>query len=176
MKKVLLLLLLVTVTTLSQAQDNTSLGLYHDAKLLIAGDDKGNGPGTLDFKIDASLQGYQFKYYYFEVRIQFEYADLKSGEYISWIMTPNWVFNKWIKNFEYSIGPSFGMITRDGFVYVTSGGTGDISYKINSKLKLSLMGQYINRRDLEDPEFRFSGYIGIKYNILANRKKPYFRK
>jgi len=152
-----------------KAQDNISVGLYQDARLLFLGDDHGNNPGTIDAKLDILLQGLQLSGYYFEIRVQGEYADLQGGKYHSLLICPNWVFNEQFYNFEISGGALVGLLWRWNQSYATYGASGDISYKLSNKLKISALGQLIKRGDLSDrwntkglnPNF----YVGIKYNL-----------
>ena len=161
--------IILTFLNECKAQDNISLGLYQDARLLFLGDDRGNSPGTIDAKLEISLQGYQLNNYYFEIRVQGEYADLKGGKYHSLLISPNWVFNQQINNVEISGGVLVGLLWRWKQSYATYGLSEDISYKLSDKLKLSALGQLIKRGDLSDrwntkglkPNF----YIGIKYNL-----------
>lgn len=161
--KALLILLLSTV--LLTAQDNVSIGLYQDGRLLFIGDDHGNDAGTLDIKVDVGLQGHQRKWSYYEMRVQFEYADLSGGKYVSWLVMGGHVFNKLIvKNFEIGMYPTIGMIHRFKTSYGTYGLTGDISYKMG-RFKLSLLTQGIKRFELENQKFGMSVYGGVKYEF-----------
>lgn len=160
--------IILTFVNECKAQNNISIGFYQDARLLFLGDDHGNNGLTIDAKVDFSLQGNQFDLYYFEIRTQIEYANLYGGDYTSLLVTPNWVFNQ-INNVEFSSGVVIGLLWRWNESYATYGLSGDISYKITPKLKISVLGQLISRGDLYDrwndnglkPNF----YIGIKYNI-----------
>lgn len=163
------LLSLLLFTTLLSAQDKISIGVYQDARLLVLGDDNGNEAATLDIKFDISLQGKQFKYYYFELRPQFEYANLSGGKYVSWLINGGWVFNKLIiNNIEIGGYLTTGMIHRWEGSWFTYGLSGDISYKIG-RFKISGLCQLIERNDLKQyygtkglqPNF----YIGLKYEL-----------
>ena len=161
--------ILLTAYNQCKAQDNISIGLYQDAKLLLIGDDRGNDAGTIDAKLSFSMQGYQLNGYYFSINQELEIAKLKGGDYFSLLIIPNWTFNQQIENIELSAGVVVGLIHRWGMGYATYGLSGDISYKITPKLKLSALGQLIKRGDLAErwntnglsPNF----YIGIKYNL-----------
>ena len=165
----ILWLILVVFFSRVQAQDNISVGLYQDARLLFIGDDKGNDALTLDAKIDISLQGYQFNLYYFEMRVQGEYAKLSGGDYTSLLVNPNWVFNQQFQNIEISGGGLIGLIWRWNQSYITYGLSADISYILTPRLKLSALGQLISRGDLyekwNDSGLKPNFYIGLKYNL-----------
>jgi hypothetical protein len=161
--------IILTAINECKAQDNVSIGVYQDARLLFLGDERGNKPGTIDAKLEISLQGYQLNGYYFSINTQIEYANLKGGDYSSLLIIPNWTFNQQIENIELSGGIVTGLIHRWKQSYFTYGLSGDLSYKLSDKLKLSALGQLIKRGDLSDrwntkglnPNF----YIGIKYNL-----------
>lgn len=156
---------------LCNAQDNISIGLYQDARLLFVGDERGNNAGTIDVKLDISLQGNQFTHYYFEMRPQLEYANLQGGKYVSWLINGGWVFNQMFNNIEAGAYLTIGAIHRFGGAFGTYGVTADLSYKLNDNLKISLLAQTINRSDLTfmyntNKPMKFNGYVGLKYNIL----------
>jgi hypothetical protein len=162
--------ILLTAYNQCKAQDNISIGIYQDAKLLFLGDDRGNEAfKTIDTKLDISLQGYQLNSYYFSISINLEYANLKGGDYSSLLITPNWTFNQQIQNIELSAGVVVGLIHRWKMGYATYGLSGDISYKITPKLKLSALGQIIKRSDLAErwgtKGLSLNFYIGLKYNL-----------
>ena len=158
-------LLIGLVTT--HAQNNISIGLYQDIKLATVGDDKGNNPFTLDAKLDIGLHGFQLKNYYFSIHTQFEYADLKGGDFGSVMVIPNWTMNNLVlDDLEISGGVLIGLIHRWGQAYATYGLNSDISYMIAPNIKLSLLGQLIKRSDLLDrwgtKGLSPSVYFGIK--------------
>lgn len=160
------LAIILTFINQCKAQDNISIGLYQDARLLFLGDDRGNNPGTIDAKLDISLQGYQLNNYYFELRTQLEYANLKGGDYASIMVIPNWVFGN---DLELSSGVILGFIHRWKQSFLTYGLNLDMSYYLFDKLKISILGQYIKRNDLNylwnDKSFKPNVYIGVKYNL-----------
>ena len=164
------IIILILSTAICSAQDNISIGLYQDIRLATVGDDKGNDAFTTDVKLDISLQGYQLNQYYFSVNTQFEYATLKGGDYFSLMVVPNWTLNDLIlEKVEVGAGVIIGLIHRWGAGYATYGLSGDVSYMIAPKLKISLLGQLIKRGDLAD-RWNTKGlspnvYLGIKYNI-----------
>jgi len=162
--------IILTFINECKAQDNISIGIYQDAKLLFLGDDRGNEAfKTIDAKLSFSLQGYQLNNYYFSINQELEYAKLKGGDYFSLLIIPNWTLNKMIPNVELSAGVVIGLIHRWKMGYATYGLSGDVSYMITTKLKLSALGQLIKRSDLLDrwgtKGFNPNFYIGIKYNL-----------
>lgn len=157
---------------LCNAQEIITLGLYQDARLGLLGDDHGNKAGTLDAKLDVTLQGKQFEWYYYEMRVQLEHAQLSGGDYTSWQVLGGWVLNQlFLDNLEAGAYLTIGAIHRFGGSYGTYGITADLSYKLTDNLKLSFLGQVINRSDLVDRyninnPMKGSFYVGLKYNIV----------
>jgi hypothetical protein len=176
-KEIRFVLSMLVITLISlllakvQGQDKLSLGLYQDAKLAFIGDDIGNDAFTLDAKFDVSMQGKQFKDYYFEIRSQIEYADLKDNFYLSVLVNPNWVYNS-IDRFELSAGAIAGLIYREKagedeqfMSFISFGLSGDISFLLTDDIKISYLGQYIYRGEFDMNKMVYNGYIGIKYNL-----------
>jgi hypothetical protein len=151
------------------SQDNISIGLYQDFMLMVSDDEHGNTAPTLDAKFDVSLQGKQFKYYYFELRPQFEIASLSDGQYVSWQINGGWVLNKLIVNrLELGAYLTIGSIHRWKSSWATYGLMGDISYNFG-RFKLSGLYQFIQRSDLKERYdtngLQPNGYLGLKYNL-----------
>jgi hypothetical protein len=161
--KTLLLMLFVTI-----ASAQIEISIHQDIKLATLGDNHGNNAFTSDVKISLSMHGKQFKYYYFEVRPEFEYAELSGGKYVSWLVNAGWTYNKLVID-NLNIGGYFttGIIHRWDVGYFTYGITGDLSY--GKTIKVSLLGQLIKRPDLKDKwgttGLKPSLYLGIKYLI-----------
>ena len=81
MKKLILLIsLLTTINTFSQGGILT-LNVYQDQRLLWVGDDKGNSSGTINALIRSEWQGNPSELGYLFVYPQFEIADLAGGTY-----------------------------------------------------------------------------------------------
>lgn len=161
--KELILLTALIFSTMTFSQNNIYIGAYQDPKLAFFEDDHGNQPFTLDFKAEITLQGNQMNWYYFEMRVQYEYADLYGGKYVNWQVLGGWTFNRlFLKNLEIGIYPTIGLLHRFGTSFASYGATSEIMYKIG-KFKVGMMSQGITRPDIDD--FGFSNYVGIKYVI-----------
>ena len=164
-------ILLCTITT-TQAQEQLSLSLYQDARLLILGDpDHGYSAGTLDFTIRLNMQGNQQKYGYLVVFPEFEYANIQ-GIYKRWSANIGYTFNKLIlPKTEASAALGFGFTDRYGLSFLTWSLNGAINYKISNRIKASINSQLVQRKDLEHfynetNAIRFSGFIGIEVKLF----------
>jgi len=151
------------------SQENIMLEGLFDPRLMILGDGKSYGAGTADFKIGVELQGKQFEWYYFAMKAQYEYADLKP-RYISYLISAGWTFNQFLpENLNTGIFLTTGFIHRFGTSFFTYGATGEISYKLTDRLKLTIQYQAIKRGDLkymwQENKVGISNYLGIKYKL-----------
>jgi hypothetical protein len=145
------------------AQDNIGISLHQDGKLLIIGDNIGNNAGTLDLVFRLKLQGYQDKWGYAIVFPEYEYSNLAGGKYVRYSINTGYVFNKLIlDNLEVNITGGFGWIDRFGTTYSASFGS-ELAYKINKKIKASLMNQYTNRSDIG--VWRYSVLWGLEFTL-----------
>ena len=168
MKKLLLLLTLVLVIN-TNAQDNVSLSIYQDARLLLVGDDIGNDAGTINILTRLKMQGNQNKYGYLIVYPEYEYAEIENT-YKRYSVGIGYAFNQLIlDNFEYTPSINWGWIDRGGINGFSFSVSNEIAYKLNDTFKLSLMAQITERKDLKilynDNAFRFSGFMGIEINL-----------
>ena len=161
--KILILSLVLLFSTIVYSQDKIYIGIYQDPKLAVLSDDYGNKPYTLDIKADVRLQGYQKKSYYYEMRVQYEYADLYGGKFSQWQIMGGWVLNKLIvDNFEIGVYPTIGLLHRFDSSWLSYGGTSEIAYNIG-KFKIGWMQQLINRPDVD--KWGFSTYLGVAFNV-----------
>lgn len=166
MKHIIILLLFFNI---SNAQEKISLALYQDAKLMITGDGKSYDSGTLDVVLRLEMAGKQQKYGYMIVFPEFEYSEIK-GKYYRYSANVGYIFNKLIlNNFEAGVSGGWGSIDRYGKNFFSFGFSGEISYKITDNLKVSIMAQGTERKDLGwlwgETKLRLSGFIGVKANL-----------
>lgn len=166
LKNYLTIAFMFLITFLASSQEQVSISVYQDAKLLITGDNIGNSAGTLNVVLKANLQGNQQQYGYMIVSPEFEYANLKGGEYQRYSANVGYVFNKLIlNNFEAGITAGWGWINRDNFTFHSASINGLLNYKINNRFKISTQLQLVDRTDLEIPELRLSGFIGLEITL-----------
>jgi hypothetical protein len=163
--KTIKLLLTITMITLTSFAQNITLNVYSDAKLLLFGDDKGNNAGTLDLLIRSEWQGNGDNYLF--VYPQFEYAQLKGGDFRRYSAGVGYTINK--GKFSASPSVNYGILNRFARGFQTLEFSGDLGMKISNKITFTILGNITQRKDLQyrwgDNVWRFSGYIGIKYNL-----------
>lgn len=168
MKNTYLIIALLLALSLN-AQRKVSLAVYQDARLMLVGDkDHGYDAGTLNIVTRLKMQGHQLKNGYMVVFPEFEYADLE-GIYKRYSLNVGYTFNQWSQKLEFSAYIGYGFIDRYALCFFSTAASGEVAYKINKKLKLNLMAQFTERKDLAwlygTNDIRFSGFIGLEYNI-----------
>lgn len=159
-------------TTITFAQDNVTLNISQDARLLFVGDNKGNKAPTMDLSIRSEWQGKQFNGYYFFIAPEFEYAQL-AEDYYRYSANIGWTFNQWIENFSFTASVGYGVIKHD-FGTTSFGNNFQISYKANKIIEFFIDLETNERRDLLIYEstdiifgtaFKTSGKIGVKFYL-----------
>lgn len=166
LKNYLIITLMILMTYCVNSQSKVSLTFMQDSRLLILGDNKGNNAGTLNILSQFKMQGDQQEYGYMVVFPEYEIANLKGGKYERVSVNVGYVFNKLIlNNFEAGINGGYGWIIRDNFTFNSFSVSGNLNYKITDNFKLTSALQLAQRKDLEKPVFRASGFIGIEFNL-----------
>jgi len=151
------------------AQQKVSLSLHHDIRLGLIGDDIGNEAGTINILARLKMQGHQQKQGYIVVFPEFEYAEIE-GNYKRYSANVGYTFNNLIlEGFETSAYIGWGFIDRYSKNFFSFGGSGEIAYKLNDTIKVSIIGQFTERKDLKwmynDNAIRFSGFAGLEINL-----------
>ena len=146
-------------------QGKVNIGIYQDIKLAVIGDERGNEALTTDLKITVGLQGKRTKYGYFELRPEFEYAELKGGKFVLWNVNAGFVFDDiFIENLSLGTYAGAGFIHRWNSGYLNYAFLSDLSY--GKKIKVSILLQMLKRSDIEDKwgsrGFKPSVFGGVK--------------
>ena len=162
MKK-LLLLLFIAVQTF-YAQDKISFGVFQDARLLISDDDYGNTAPTLDLIFNMDWEGKQFTYYYFSIKSQYEQANLQGTTFRRYTINTMWNLNRlFIPKLEAHLGVGIGMIHRKPLSAFTYSATSELTYPLFKRIRIALKYEYVRRNDLETPQFKHNGAVGIQW-------------
>jgi len=178
MIRIKILVISLIIASTSYAQDGLSLSIYQDARLMILGDEDHNiEQGTLNLVLRLKMEGKQDKFGYFIVYPEFEIANIQ-GTYKRYSANVGYVLNKLIiDDLELGFGLGWGWIDRWGKTMFSYAATSNISYKITDNIKLSLLAQITERKDLayrwgnsglnfkNNGILRFSGMIGIEYKF-----------
>lgn len=163
MKKLLYILCFISLNI--TAQNAVSFGFYHDAKFLLVGDsNRGYPAGTLAVTGYFKMAGYQQKHGFMYVSIKGNYTRLKPS-YLRYGFEVGYTFNKWFKNFEYSIAGGAGSLSRNEGSMLSLQGVGAIHYKINRWLKIGAIFKYTQRKDLSSGAFKPEGDIGVEITL-----------
>ncbi|WP_166964673.1 hypothetical protein [Yeosuana marina] len=163
---IVIIIIVLGAMCLAHAQEKTTISVFQDAKLLVAGDNKGNKALTPNIITRLNMQGNQQKWGYMTVFPEFEYAQLKGGNYIRYSANLGYTFNKLvIKNTEAGAFAGWGWIDRENFTYHSWSFSGVVNYKISNAFKICSMVQITQRNDLEIPVFRTSGFVGLEISI-----------
>lgn len=165
MKQIIIILLLVLGTSSIHSQERVGISLHQDARLLVLGDKDHNiDAGTIDIVVSLKMQGNQQQYGYLTIYPSFEYAELSDSTYKRWSANIGYTFNKLIvDNFEILIAGGYGWIDRWSVNMSSFGADAILNYKLTNNIKLSLMSQLTDRRDIN--KIKYSGFIGIQYDF-----------
>ena len=114
MKKIVTFLLLIfSLNIVAQSKSeirekNTKFAVTftQDFKLAVKKDDAGNEPFTLDLTGKMEWRTYSTKIGYFSLIPNFEYAELKGGDYLSYGVWVGFTFDEWLEI------PTFGLLNK----------------------------------------------------------------
>lgn len=167
MKQTTILLLLLSVLSYGQVTLNVS----QDAKLLFAGDDKGNEAGTIDLTIRSEWHYYNNEDISFFVAPEYEYADL-AEPYRRYSVNLGFTYDLPIDKLDGTASVGYGIIDHYKG-YTGFGGNLQLSYEIFDKLKVFGDLEIVDRKDLTiwgettlADRIKVSGKFGVKYQIL----------
>ena len=164
------LIAIIFTIAICNAQSGVSFSLHQDVKFALIGDDaRGYKAGTIDLLARFKMNGNQMKYGYVVVFTEFEYAEIL-GTYKRYSVNVGYVLNKLIvDDFEVNASLGWGWIDRYGKTMFSFGGSSEISYKLTDNLKVSLLGQLTERKDLMwlwgKNEIKPSLFFGMEYQF-----------
>lgn len=167
MKKYLLLVVLSLSFAFTQAQE-IRLGVWQDARLAVTEDSQGRDPFTLDILTKVKLIGDDMGAGYLVVSPFYEYADLEI-KYQRFGFDVGFTFDEFLWGIEVTPSVNYSIIDREGRGYQTFGADLEASIPITDKLRLSVLAQGVDRKDLSaynDRKFLISGFVGIQYVIF----------
>jgi len=159
MKTLSYILLLFPLISLGQG---VSLNLSQDARLAIAGDERGNEAFTTNVNLGFELRGLQNGNSYFLMRPEFEYADLKGGELYRMTANFGYTFNKWIKDLDFTATLGGGMLSRHGLGGLHTQANLQTTWYFTEGVGLFLDSEFVQRIDLPNKFVGYSGKVGIK--------------
>ena len=170
MKKGIILFFACCCFAFSYSQKSVKVSLYHDARLLLVGDDKGNNAITPNFLLKTEISIKKFSNSYLLAYPSIEYADLVGKNFKRYSLGAGYV----VKSVYGKIGAGayvdFGKIYRESEGFNSFSVSGELNYKINDKLKFICTQQLTYRKDLKvlynsSNPYVISGFIGLKYSL-----------
>ncbi|MCB1711878.1 MAG: hypothetical protein KDH96_05205 [Candidatus Riesia sp.] len=179
MKKLILLIsLLTTINTFSQGGILT-LNVYQDQRLLWVGDDKGNSSGTINALIRSEWQGNPSELGYLFVYPQFEIADLAGGTYRRYSAGAGYTFFTPVEFINATASIDYGFIDRVNYgADFSFSSSFELVFSIEDKFYISLMYQFTERSDLAGYDstvmlgnnpVRGSGFLGFKIPLIIKK-------
>ena len=168
MKKLTLLLVLITALTFGQGTIGVNVSL--DNKLTFVGDDIGNDPFTLDISTHFIMQEFERKitYYvsgYIQLGVKFEYANLNGGYFNRYGAEVGYTFLYNDLNVGLMPFVGNGILIREGKGATRSWEVGATAhYKILPKLKIITTFVFTERTDI-GTSFRFNMNTGVQIEL-----------
>ena len=159
MKTIIYIFLLIPFISLSQG---ISVNVSQDARLAIAGDERGNEAFTTNVNLGFELRGWQKGSSYFLMRPEIEYADLKGGELYRMTANFGYTFNKWVKNVDFTATIGGGMLSRHGLGGLHAQSNLQTTWYFTKGIGLFLDSEFVQRIDLPNKFLVYSGKLGIK--------------
>ena len=159
MKTIIYIFLLIPFISLSQG---ISVNVSQDARLAIAGDERGNEAFTTNVNLGFELRGWQRGSSYFLMRPELEYADLKGGELYRMTANFGYTFNKWIKDVDFTVTLGGGMLSRHKLGGLHTQANLQLTWYFTKGVGLFLDSEFVQRIDLPNKFVGYSGKIGIK--------------
>ena len=166
------ILLVLFMSVMAYGQNHITLNVSQDAKLLVAGDDKGNDPLTMDIAIRSEWQLSQMGYGYFFIAPEYEYAELREV-YRRYSVNVGYTINQLvIDRLEATVSVGHGILDHyQGFM--SFGANLQLSYPIWKDVKFFVDCELIERKDLTlwdsglsfTETIRVSGKFGFKINL-----------
>ena len=159
MKTIIYIFLLIPFISLSQG---ISVNVSQDARLAIAGDERGNEAFTTNVNLGFELRGWQKGSSYFLMRPEIEYADLKGGELYRMTANFGYTFNKWVKNLDFTATVGGGMLSRYELGGLHTQANLQTTWYFTKGVGLFLDSEFVQRIDLPNKFLVYSGKLGIK--------------
>ena len=158
-----------------------SISVHQDLRLLLVGDDRGNGIFTPDVLIRFEFEAFKLKKSSFPLYIGFEYADLSRSTLMRFILGVGFVTKlPFSDKFLFGFYIDHGLLARGKSTFLNKSKMEEstfmglscnleTTYPITEKIRLSIMYQLLDRQDLSA---RFGGrningsiFFGVKFAL-----------
>lgn len=157
--KNLALLLVVSLSFIATAQETVKASIWQDNKF-----------NRVNILTKIKLTGHQQSHGFMTASPMFEYAELKGSIYRRYAVDVGYTFNRLFEErLEFTPSINYGIQDRWKKSWLVFGADFELSYALTDTLSLSLLAQFVERKDLkwayDDYLIRFSGFIGITIDI-----------
>lgn len=170
MKKVIICFCLL-FSLQSKAQSDMSLSVHQDFRLMLFGDDRGNGIFTPDIQVKLEIDIFEINKSTVIFYVGTEYAHLSSNSFQRFYLGLGYITEfSFLKKFNFGIMLDHGLILRGDQSFMGLSANTEISYPIAKKLRLSLLYQAIDRNDLTTmfstgKNIKGSVFLGLKMEL-----------
>jgi hypothetical protein len=159
-----------------------SISIHQDLRLLSIGDERGNSAFTPDIIARFEVEAFKLKKSSFKFYFGAEYADLNSASFQRFLLGIGYVTQfSFLEKLTFGLYIDHGIILRgkDSFLaenkpqiddessYMGLSISFENTYPITKKIRLSLLYQAIDRKDLTS---RFGGDYNIKVSVFLGVK------
>jgi hypothetical protein len=159
-----------------------SISVHQDLRLLLVGDDHGNDSFTTDLLIRFEFEAFKLKKSSFPIYIGIEYSDLNSASLQRFMLGIGFVTKfSFLEKFLFGVYLDHGIILRgkgsflgqkamDESSFMSLSLNFETSYPITEKLRLSILYQCLDRKDLTsrfqtDHNVKGSVFLGVKFAL-----------
>lgn len=167
MKNILLCFCLL-LPVLSIGQSKMNLSVHQDFRLLLFGDDRGNGIFTPDLQLKLEVDAFTFNYSNVLFYLGVEYAYLSSNSFNRFYIGLGYITEfPFLKKFNFGVLLDHGLIFRAGESFMGLSANAEVTYPVAKKLRLSVLYQAIDRNDLTT---LFNTHRNIKGSVFLGLK------
>jgi len=179
MKVLLLFISLLTFLPSNGQESFMNISVHQDIRLLLFGDGQSNGSFTPDLLVRFEIEAFKLEKSSFVFYIGAEYSDLNSASFQRFLIGIGYVTEfSFLKKFNFGAYIDHGIILRgkssfigevkiDESSFMGLSMNFETTYPVSNKIRLSLLYQAIDRKDLTT---RFDSNHNIKGSIFLGAK------
>ncbi len=155
----------------SVGQSKMNLSVHQDFRLMLFGDERGNGIFTPDLQLKLEVDAFNFNNSSVIFYIGIEYAHLSSNSFQRFYLGLGYITEfPFLKKFNFGVLLDHGLIFRGGESFMGLSANVEATYLIAKKLRLSLLYQAIDRNDLTTlyntrRNIKGSVFLGLKMEL-----------
>jgi len=147
------------------------LSVHQDFRLMLFGDDRGNGIFTPDLQVKLEVDAFTFSNSNVIFYLGIEYAHLSSNSFNRFYLGLGYITQfSFLKKFNFGLLIDHGLIFRGGQTFMGLSANAEVTYPIAKKLRLSILYQAIDRNDLTTMfhtrrNIKGSVFLGLKMEL-----------